>query len=262
MAHLSISLLGGFGVALDKETVTGFVSNKVRALLAYLAIESGRAHSREKLAFLLWPDMPDRKARNNLRYALSNLRKTIGDISTPLPFLRISWQTIELDVKRDIEVDVLTFDRLLAQSPLTLSNLKEAVNLYQGDFLEGFSIGDDTAFEEWLLLKRERLQMQVVDALFGLAQTYEKNGDLTGALSFAWRQVELEPWSEEAHRCLMHLLALSGQRSAALAQYQLCRRALAEKLDVEVSIETTRLYEQIRDGKFTPLHKTQETDYS
>src|SRR5512139_3728786 len=118
MTHLSISLLGGFEVTLDGEPVASFESNKVRALLAYLATETDRAHSREKLAALLWPDMPDQAARSNLRYALSNLRKAIGDLHASPPFLNISGQTIQLNLESDLEVDVLTFERRLAQSPL------------------------------------------------------------------------------------------------------------------------------------------------
>jgi DNA-binding SARP family transcriptional activator len=260
MAHLSISLLGGFEVTLDGQPVTGFESNKVRALLAYLATETGRAHSRDKLAGLLWPDMPDRAARNNLRYALSNLRKAIGDQPSQ-PFLCISGQTIQLNLARNVEVDVLTFEQRLAQSPLTPSGLEEAVNLYRGDFLEGFSIGDDMAYDEWSMLKREHLQRQALRALRHLAQAHEKDGDISGALPFAWRRVELESWSEENHRYLMHLLALNGQRSAALAQYEVCQRALAEELDVEPSIETTQLYQRIRDGEIAPLHSVQEAKY-
>jgi DNA-binding SARP family transcriptional activator len=108
---------------LDGEPVNGFESNKARALLAYLATESDRAHSREKLAALLWPDMPDQAARNNLRYTLSNLRKTIGDLRASRPFLCISGQTIQLNLTADVEVDVLTFERCLAQSPPSLPNL-------------------------------------------------------------------------------------------------------------------------------------------
>ena len=79
MARLSLSFLGPFQVTLDGQPVTGFKSNKVRALLAYLAVEADRPHRREVLAGLLWPDWPDRDALSNLRYALSNLRRVIGD---------------------------------------------------------------------------------------------------------------------------------------------------------------------------------------
>jgi hypothetical protein len=112
------------------------------------------------------------------------------------------------------------------------------------------------------LLKRERLQQQALGALHRLAQLHEKNGDISGAVPLVWRQLEMEPWSEEAHRYLMRLLALRGQRSAALAQYEACQRALAEELDVKPSIETTQLYEKIRAGEITPLYATQETSHA
>ncbi len=256
MAKLSISLLGGFSVTLDGKPITSFESNKVRALLAYLATETDRPHSRDKLAALLWPDMPDQTARNNLRYALSNLRKAIGDAYTSQPFVCISKQTVNLNVDDNLHADVLTFSRELAQSPLTLSNLEEAMRLYQGDFLEGFYVGGDSAFEEWAVLKREQLRRQTLDALHRLAQAYEKNGQMDKALAASWRLVDLEPWSEEAHRDLMLRLGRSGKRAAALSQYDTCRRVLKEQLNVEPSAETTRIYEQIRDGRIEPLGQT------
>ena len=79
MAHLSLSLLGAFQATLDGKPITGFESAKVRALLAYLALEADGPHRRESLAGLLWPDRPEQVARHNLRHALSVLRKVIGD---------------------------------------------------------------------------------------------------------------------------------------------------------------------------------------
>jgi DNA-binding SARP family transcriptional activator len=83
MAHLALSLLGPFQASLDGEPVTDFESTKVRALLAYLAVEADRTHRRDVLAGLLWPEWPDRDALSNLRYALYNLRQVIGD-RTPI----------------------------------------------------------------------------------------------------------------------------------------------------------------------------------
>jgi predicted ATPase len=88
-----------------------------------------------------------------------------------------------------------------------------------------------------------------MEALHRLAECRERYGEYERGLQHAWRQVELDPWRENAHRQLMRLLALSGQRGGALAQYGTCRRLLAEELGVEPAQETTRLYEQIRDGE-------------
>jgi DNA-binding SARP family transcriptional activator/predicted ATPase len=246
MAHLSLSLLGPFQVTLAGEPVTSFESNKVRGLLAYLVVEADRSHRRESLAGLLWPDWPDRAAHSNLRNALANLRRAIGDRQATPPFLLITRETIQFNSTSNYWLDVTAFTDLTGLG--NLSGLEEAVALYRGSFLEGFSLKDSPAFEDWSLLTRERLQRQVLAALHRLAGYYEQRGEYERACEVAWRQVELEPWQEEAHQQLMRLLALSDQRSAALAQYETCRRLLAEELGVEPAAETTRLYEQIRDG--------------
>lgn len=98
------------------------------------------------------------------------------------------------------------------------------------------------------MLKREQFKRQLLAALRRLATAHEGRGEYGRALPYAYRQIELEPWQEQAHRQLMRLLALNGQRGVALAQYETCRRSLAEELGVEPAQETTRLYEQIRNG--------------
>ena len=113
MAHLSLSLLGPFQATLEGEPITGFESNKVRALLAYLAVEAyGRRpgeHSRQALAGLLWPDKPERAALANLRNALSNLRTAIGDRDASPPYLKITRETILFNLTSDHWLDVAAF---------------------------------------------------------------------------------------------------------------------------------------------------------
>jgi predicted ATPase len=152
-------------------------------------------------------------------------------------------------------VDVTAFTDLLqprGSAQQSLRHLEEAVELYRGDLLEGFSVPDSAAFEEWALLTRERLRRLVLDALRDLVQAHEQHGEHQRALRYAWRQVELDPWREKAQRQLMRLLASSGQRSAALAQYETCRRLLAEELGVEPAAGTTQLYQAIKEGRELP----------
>jgi len=259
MAHLSISLLGSFQVTLDGEPVTGFESVRVRALLAYLAVESDRPHRREALAGLLWPNWPDRSARSNLRRALSNLRQAIQDHNAVPPYLCVTHETLQFNRASDHWLDLSALTALEDVDP---GQLEEAVAHYRGPFLEGFSLGDSTAFEEWSLLVRDRLQRQASLALFRLVQAYERHGELESACRYARRRVELEPWRESAHRRLMRLLALSGQRSAALVQYEACLRALRDELDVEPEEETVKLYERIRDGELEPSQAETSADLS
>lgn len=107
---------------------------------------------------------------------------------------------------------------------------------------------DSVAFEDWALLIRDRLQRQAATALQRLVETSAAAGDYDRACAYAWRWIELEPWQEDAYQHLMRVLALNGQRTTALAQYDACRDILEREFGVEPSAQTLRLYEQIRDG--------------
>jgi DNA-binding SARP family transcriptional activator len=249
MTHLSIALLGSFTVTVDGEAATDFDSNKVRALLAYLAVESDRPHRRETLAGMLWPEASDRSAFNNLRYSLSDLRQTIGDRQARPPFLLITHDSLQFNRGSEHTLDVTSLERCLdveLDDPASLRELAEAVRLYRGWFLEGFSVSGSAPFEEWAVFKREQIGRQALRALHRLADYYERRRDYEQACVYANRQIELEPWQEEAHRQLMRALLLSGRRSAALHQYELCRRTLMQELGVEPATETTELYKAIR----------------
>jgi len=257
MARLVISALGNLQVTLDGQPVTEFESNKVRALLAYLVVEADRPHSRDALMALLWPDQPDRVARNNLRHVLPNLRQVISDAAAQPPFLSITRDSVQFNPNSEYSLDVATFKMLLAaceqhvhrhaeSCQSCMKRLRQAVELYRGDLLQQFFLNDSPAFEEWVVLQRERLRRQVLEALHRLANFYERRGEHRQALQYAMRQLELDAWREEAHRQAMRALALSGERSTALAQYEACRRMLARELGVEPTRETLTLYEQIK----------------
>ena len=258
MACLSVRLLGPLMITLGGESVTGFASDKVRALLAYLAVETEWPHRREKLAGLLWPECREQSARTNLRSALASVRQVIRDNEAIPPFLHVTRKTLQFNEASDAWVDVKAFTNLIAHLPpggpkiqQTIDALEEAVALYRGEFLEGFSLPDSQPFEEWTLLQRGQSQRLLIEALHRLAESHAEVGEYERGLPHAWRQVALDPWREKAHRQLMRLLALNGQRGAALAQYESCRSLLAEELGVEPGEETTKLYEQIRDGMFS-----------
>jgi DNA-binding SARP family transcriptional activator/predicted ATPase len=252
MARLSIRLLGPFQVVLDGEPATGFASDKVRALLAYLAVNAERPYRREALAGLLWPDYPEASARATLRNALANLRRVIGDPNAVPPCLEITRQTIQFNRHSDHWLDVTAFAATLKDDGATRDALTEAMGLYRGPFLEGFCLPDSAPFEDWLIATREHLGRQALGALRRLVKMHEQDGAYEDGLPFAWRQVELEPWQEEGHQQVMRLLARTGCRSEALAQYEGCRQLLHDELGVEPAARTTALYEAIRSGELVP----------
>jgi len=255
MAHLSLSLLGPFQATLNGQPITGFEANKVRALLAYLAVEAHRhpgGHPRQVLAGLLWPEKPERAALANLRNALANLRTAVGDREATPAFLQITRETIGFNRASDHWLDVTAFRALVETTEAGRPRhhrLEEAVALYRGDFLAGFFVRDNPQFEDWVVLLRERLHWQALKALGALAAYHEGRGAYAEAIACARRQVALEPWQEGAHRRWMRALALSGHRAMALVQYATCCQVLADELGVEPEPATTALYEQIREGK-------------
>jgi adenylate cyclase len=249
VTHLSIRVLGPLQVSLDGEPASGFASDKVRALLVYLALSPDRPHRREALGGLLWPEYPERSARTNLRNALSNLRQVVRDGAASAPFLLRAHQTMQFNGQSDFWLDSVAFEGLVATAPPVSEGLEQAVGLVRGVFLEGFSLADAVPFEEWLLLRREQFCRQTVKALDNLAAIYEECGSFEQALAHARRRVDLEPWEEDGQRLLMRLLVRSGHRAEAVVQYETHRRVLAEELGLEPAPETTRLYEQIRSGE-------------
>ena len=266
MAQLSLSFLGPFQVTLDGQPVTRFESAKVRALLAYLAVEADRPHSREALSGLLWPDWPQSSALANLRYALSDLRQCIADHEADPPFLLISREAIGWNPSSDYQLDVAILERALweaenevppggSEQPDIIPRLASCVPLYHGRFLEGLSLGDSPAFEEWLRAQREHLEQRLLALLQRLGEHYERVGDYAKAQRYAERQVQIDPLREEAQRRLMRALALGGDRNGALARYQGYRATLAQELGAEPAPETAALYEQIRQGTLNvPAH--------
>ena len=259
MSHLLLSLLGPLQIQLDGQPVVGFESSKARALLVYLAVEAGQPHSRDALIGLLWPEQPESTAHTNLRQALANVRQAIGDRTAEPPFLLVTRETLQFNVHSDYTLDVATFTLGLSTCERQVHRradvcrscaprMERALDLYRGDFLAHLHLSGSPAFEEWALTQRERLHQLAVNRLHCLAEHHHQRGGHGRAYELAARQLELDPWREEAHRQAMRALALSGQRSAALAQYAKCRRALAVELNAEPGEETTALYERIRTG--------------
>jgi tetratricopeptide (TPR) repeat protein len=130
--------------------------------------------------------------------------------------------------------------------------LERAVSLYRGNFLEGFAGHVSSLLEDWISLTRDQLAGEMQEALADLVAICEEHGDYVRAESALRQRLALEPWQEGVHRDLMRLLARSGQRGAALAQYRVCVQVLREELAVEPARDTVALYERIRDRQFSP----------
>jgi len=259
MAHLAISLLGPFRVTLDGQPVTRFEMDAARALLSYLAVAPETPFRRNHLAGLLWPELPESNALHSLRQTLLRLRHAIGDRQATPPFLLITRNTVQFNPDSDYELDAAAFSDLINASKKhpyrdqqgckpCMDHLRRAAELYRDDFTADFAL-NSAAYEEWLVVQREALHRQAIDLLYQLAAYHEGLGEFGEVERFARRQSGLEPWHEPAHRQLMRALALGGQRVAAVAQYEICRRTLANELGLEPEEKTTALCTAIRAGR-------------
>ena len=159
MSLLHLTFLGGFEVRPGTGPGVALVRKKAQALLAYLVVEPGEAHLRDKLAALLWGDNSDQRARQSLRQTLLALRQALPETDPEL--LRIDADTVAVD-RRAMQVDVAILERLVTEG--TPQALEQAAALYKGEFLEGLAV-HEPRFEEWLIGQRERMRELALEAL-------------------------------------------------------------------------------------------------
>jgi predicted ATPase/DNA-binding SARP family transcriptional activator len=256
MTGLVLSFLGPPRIELDRKAVR-LSRRKAIALLAFLAVTQER-HRRDTLINLLWPEYDTPRGRAALRRTLYSLRKALGS-----DFLDIDRSAAGMQRRNDLWVDVEQFRLRLAECenhdhPSTkvcadcVAPLSEAVALYRGDFLSGFGLKDSFNFDDWQRMQAENLRRELAGALARLAEWHSSQREYDVALGFARRKVALDPLDEEAHRDLMRLYAWSGQRPAALRQFDECAAVLDEEMGVPPQEATTALYTAIREGSTTP----------
>lgn len=241
-----IRVLGGFsahgpGGALPLE------SAKTEALLAYLALSPGE-HLRTTIEALLWSDLPAERAARNLRHAVWNIRRAFAPCGVTV--VTSDRRHLAFAPDPNVRVDALA---LLAVrdairrgiDPVSAWTAELPFEAFR-DLLAGVTIQGAPIFEEWLLCERERLGAAAHEVLSALVAAHRQRGELDEALEKAQQLVKLDPWREDSHRAVMEVLALAGNPGAALAQFEVCRKILADELQTAPTIETTRLAASLR----------------
>ncbi len=264
MQQLAVRVLGSFAASADGQPITEFAYTKVRALLAYLALEGAQPLPRGALAGLLWPEQPERNARSSLSQALTTLRTVMGDREREEPLLIADAQHVWLNPNVAVALDVRQLLMVLDEAErhqhrswrtcaLCEERLRVALAHYRGDFLADLTVADSALFEEWANQRREYVRQRVLSALERLVARAEWRGDYGTAVNDARRLVALDLFVEQSWRAAMRLLALNGEAAAALAMYRQLQTLLAEELGAEPDQLTTALYAQIRAGDTASL---------
>jgi DNA-binding SARP family transcriptional activator/predicted ATPase len=262
MSSLRVSLFGLPRVQRDGESIS-IQRRKVVALLAYLAV-TGQPHSRDTLATLFWPDHDQSGARANLRRDLSRLKQTLGAQA-----LAIDREQVGLDPQTELWLDVEAFQSSVARAKQhdcaapelcadCLAALTEAVDLYTGDFMAGFTLTDSAEFDDWQFFQAESLRQEMASALERLVQALSAQGEYETAIPYARRWMALDPLHGPAQRHLMQLYDGSEQPTAALRQYEEYVRLLEEELGLPPEEETTTLYEAIKAKRILGPHLKSE----
>ena len=245
-ASLSLRFLGSFEVRLDEGPALAFPYDKVRALLAYLALEPAE-HPREALAQLLWPELEAEQARANLRRCVFDLRRCLGPAGAD--WIGGGHRALRLSPQALARFDVPAFERSASAvviSPEELAlRLEQQLALYSGPLLNGLSLPDASEFEAWLQARRDALHRRALALLEELITHHEQRHETARALQHARRAIELEPWRESLQRSCMRLLARHSPE-AALAHFDTFERQLEQELGVRPSPETVQLAEQIQ----------------
>ena len=211
------------------------------ALLVYLARSPQRGRSRDHLIGLLWGDKPEAAARHSLNEALRVLRHALGEdgIDTAQGRVQVAPDRLTLDTDR--------FDAL-AQA----ADWPAAAALVSGEFMEGFAVPDASDLESWLTSERDTWRRRGSAALLHWADAALARGDAAAAAVTAARAMALAPTTDNVIRLLVRALALTGDRAAALEQYESFRERLAATVGIEPEPETRALIERVRREPLRP----------
>jgi DNA-binding SARP family transcriptional activator len=252
MNRLYVFLLGKFGARQDEQVISGLDLRKVQELFCYLICHRAQPASREKLAGLLWENTAAAQSRANFRRTLWQLQHALNEHQNPerqdQPALLVKPEWIQINPQANLWVDVEVFEATFAQvrgqsgehlNSQSAQQISDAIQLYRGDFLDGIYL-------DWCLYERERLQQIYLVLLSKLTAYCEATRQYERGLECAAAMLRHDRAHEQAHRQIMRLYTLQGDRTAALRQYERCALALDEELGVRPVELTTELYEHIK----------------
>ncbi len=272
---LSIRLLGPPEVSVEERALR-FGRKKTLALLCYLAAE-GRKRSRRELAELLWPKSDERRARTDLRSILTRLRKTLGEdavrsdargdgssegvrlLTIDDDLLGVESRGVELDLRMLEAAVSLARSETLGSSPGgrsvddaigrrdLIAHLEGALEIYRGEFMEGFSLEDGPEFELWLEAERARWSGVFGELCERVSRLQAGAGRLENAIETARLWTKHTPLEEAAHRRLVELLSAAGDSEEALLAYEDFGGVLRREQEIEPSPRLMELAGRLRE---------------
>jgi DNA-binding SARP family transcriptional activator len=247
---LQVRLFGTFRVLLNGSPIHFDLGRSGSNMASFLFAFSGRAHRRERLADLFWPELEPERSRAALNSALWRLRKAIsrepassggGNVIThgsdiilePKDWLEIDTRLFEANVNQ-----LMKCAHSLVDAPLQ-KELHQHLNQYVGPFLDG----EDA---DWILEERERLHSLFVGAATALARCYGHESSYEDGIALIRKVLAFDPYRESALRSLLVLLSLNDQRAEAIQVYNRWKTSLKCELGVDPMPATVQLVNDLR----------------
>ncbi len=249
-----------------------FGRKKALALLGYLAAEGGK-RSRRELAELLWPRSDHPSARTDLRSVLTRIRQTLAENGASGAFRRdelhllvVEGDLLELEPRR-VELDLRALEAAVSLARRETSEawvgggsaddslgyrdkiayLEDALGIYRGEFMEGFSLADAPEFMLWLEAERARWRRGFGELCERVSRLEGKEGLIEEAIGTARLWARHAPSEEAAQRRLMELLSSAGESERALLAFEGFRNTLGRALGSEPSSQMQELAARLRE---------------
>ena len=238
---IQLVTFGGLRAGDDTNPLDWLLSQNSRAaLFVYLAVEQRVA--RETLTSVFWPESDAENARHALRQSLYQVRKVVGRDW-------VQTRAHELVIASDVHADANAFT-----SAIDRGDLEGAIALYRGPFLDGIHLVDLKPWENWVDARRAQYARAFRKASRDLLDAKRAAGDAAGAVAIAERWVARDPLDEEAQHRFIESLAVAGERTEAIRQYETYVRAL-EPEGLQPLDETAALAHRLRadSGVLPPL---------
>src|SRR5215216_3943150 len=239
---LEVRLLGTFEVKYKRKPIS-ISSRPAQSLFAYLILNAGISHRREKLAGMLWPDSVEETARDNLRHALWRVRKALpASQKLTTDYLLSDDLSITFNASSDYWLDAAALEKV--SENISADDLMAVLSEYQGELLPGF-------YDDWVVLEREHLQSVFEHKMARLMSLLQDEKRWLDILDWGERWIKLGQKPEPAYRALMSAHAAKGDMSKVAASYERCVKSLRE-YGVEPSEQTQLLYKNLKSRKETP----------
>ncbi len=227
---LEIRLFGSPQVIVDGKPQSKIPTRKSVLLLARLVLNPSKPQDRNALAFELWPDVLEARARRNLNTEVWRLKQALGEA------IIADSKSVQFAPAADCFVDVRSFEAVAVD--VSIEELEKAISNYHGDFLAGY-------YDDWVLVKREAYQDCLMQYLDQCARHYQANSSPRRAIEYVRRILFYNPLHEESHQRLMRLFVQAGDYASAIQQYRQCTELLERELGLKPMPETEALFQRI-----------------